>query len=66
MKATAGQNILLGALSADRRNFNAYNARQMFLVENVLVKIRKDTSMYIIVVLYKFTCFLLIENGRWP
>ena len=38
MKATAGQNILLGAFSTDRRNFNAYNARQMFLVENVLVK----------------------------
>ena len=43
MKATAGQNILLGAFSADRRNFNAYNAGQMFLVENVLVKNQKDT-----------------------
>ena len=38
MKATAGQNILLDAFSAGRRNFNAFNARQMFLVENVLVK----------------------------
>ena len=38
MKATAGQNILLGVFSADRRNFKAYNAKQMFLVQNVLVK----------------------------
>ena len=41
MKATAGQNVLLGAFSADRRNFNAYNAKQMFLVENVLEKVTK-------------------------
>ena len=40
MKATACQNILLSAFSADRRNFNAFNARQKFLVENVLVKSR--------------------------
>ena len=46
MKATVGQNILLGAFSADRRNFNACNARQMFLVENVLVKGHKDTNIY--------------------
>ena len=43
MKATAGQNILLGAFSADSRNVNAYNARQVFLVENVLVKSHKNT-----------------------
>ena len=37
----AGKNILLGVFSAARRNFSAYNARQMFLVENVLVKSHK-------------------------
>ena len=51
MKAPAGQNVLLGAFSADRRNFNAYNAKQMFLVENVLVKSNKIQLYIIIVVL---------------
>ena len=48
MKATAGQNILhvLGAFSADNRNVNAYNARQMVLVENALVKSHNNTVIY--------------------
>ena len=36
----------IGCFFADRRNFNAYNARQMFLVENVLVKNHKNTIIY--------------------
>ena len=48
MKATAGQNILLCVVSADRRNFNEYNARQLFLVENVLVTNHKNTIICII------------------
>ena len=69
MKTTAGQNTLLGVFSADCRNFNAYNARQMFLDENVLVKSHKNTIIYNNCCAYarlftKFTCFLFIENGR--
>ena len=64
MKATAGRNILLGVVSADRRNFSAYNARQMFLVENVLVTSSKNTIIYNLFSLFtNFTCFLLRENG---
>ena len=51
MKATAGQNILLGVFSAARRNFSEYNARQMILVENVLVKSHKMQVYIIFVVL---------------
>ena len=69
MKATAGQIILSGVFSAARRNFKAYNARQMFLVENVFGKKSQNTSIYNNCCSYarlftKFTCFLLTKNGR--
>ena len=71
MKAMAGQNILLGVFSAARRNFKAYNARQMFLVENVFGKKSQNTSLYNNCCAHgrlftKFTCFLLTENGQRP
>ena len=43
--------ILMGVFSAARRNFNAYNARQMFSVEYVFVKSHKIQVYIIIVVL---------------
>ena len=64
VKATAGQNILSGVFSADRRNFNAYNARQMFLAENVLVKNYIQLLLCLRSFIYKI--FLISINRKWP
>ena len=65
MKATAGQNILLCVVSADRRNFNEYNARQLFLVENVLVTNHKNTIICIIYLGYLQSLPVFYQE-KWP